>query len=514
MVAVVGSLAIQLQADSGEFSRALGVIGRDVTGLENRVNSGMTRMDANFSARLGHMSNAVVGLGQAFAGGLLAGGAVATIERIGSAVREATESVARLGDQAKIAGVSVQALQEMKFIGSQARIDVDVIVDGLKELSLRTDEFITSAGKSGSAAEAFKRLGYDADDLAKKIKNPTALFAELMGRMQNFDKSAQIRLSDELFGGSAGERFVQLVGQGEDGIRRMTDEAHRMHMVLDDQLVAKAAELNTIFVDISNVIQTNVTAALLQAGDDAWRMVEAFREIDNWRTTSLDERLAEIGKERLENENEILRIRREAEDVNPVAKSLGFGPDAATTKKELDDLQARQNALATEEERILGILEKRKAETIEVEGVTVDAAQVASDWEAKYREELKKTQEERRLAAETEKILTQATGDGAQITREHAEELAKLSLARDDDEKAAKKRIATLERETEKEAELAKRQQERINQFASDIDFEVSVSGFSDEEVAIARQLRDLNIDVNSSEGRENCRQPSAFESS
>lgn len=120
------------------------------------------------------------------AGGLVAGivgGGVAGV--IGSLDRVAG-GMAAIGDEAKRAGLSATVFQEWKFLADQNRVGVDALVDGFKELSLRADEFILT-GK-GSSAEAFKRLGFSAESLAQKLKDPSALMLEIMGRLEGLDK--------------------------------------------------------------------------------------------------------------------------------------------------------------------------------------------------------------------------------------------------------------------------------------------------------------------------------------
>jgi len=180
---------------------------------------------------------------------LLAGlGSAATVR----ALRDTTRGIAQIGDEAKRAGVSAQAFQEWKFVADQNRIAVDALVDGLKELNQRADEFIIT-GK-GPAAEAFARLGFGADELKDKLKNPSELLLEIVGRMRRLNVAARIRVADELFGGTAGERFVELVDQGEDGLRRTVERAHELGFVLGDDVIAKADEVSRKFDELTQRI--------------------------------------------------------------------------------------------------------------------------------------------------------------------------------------------------------------------------------------------------------------------
>ena len=182
--------------------------------MEKSVASMRTRMDKDFTAIGSAIASRV-------AAPLLALGAAGIIRAVGDVAR----GMAEIGDEAKRAGVGVEAFQELKYVAEQSRVGIDALTDGLKEMNLRADEFIVS-GK-GSSAEAFQRLGYDAETLAEKLHDPSALFTEIIGKLGQLDQAAQIRVADEVFGGTGGEQFVQLIAQGEQGIRDTIDRAGR-----------------------------------------------------------------------------------------------------------------------------------------------------------------------------------------------------------------------------------------------------------------------------------------------
>jgi curved DNA-binding protein CbpA len=156
---------------------------------------------------------------------------------LGSAliIKNTLDSAAAIKQQADMAGVSATALQELSFAAQQYKVSNDALVDGLKELNLRADEFIQT-GK-GPAAEAFKRLGYEEDELNEKLKESDKLFVDIIKRMQGLDTAAKIRIADEIFGGQGGEQFASLVNAGADSIEAMRKEAQRLGIVLSDEVV-------------------------------------------------------------------------------------------------------------------------------------------------------------------------------------------------------------------------------------------------------------------------------------
>jgi hypothetical protein len=235
---------------------------------------------ARTSARLGKFI-AVLGLG--------GGGAIAATIGLGKYV--AGLSV-ELDSLSKRAGVSAEALQELQFAVGTKGVNLDGLVDGLKELNLRADEFIASG--NGSASEAFKKLGYSAADLKKKLKDPAALFGEIMERLSKLDQSTQIRFTDELFGGSAGEQFQQMIGITAKELRNLRVEARQTGGILGNDVVALGREftnnLDALLMRLDG-FRRRLGAGLLPVLNEAvktiTRWVDANREliktrIDEW----------------------------------------------------------------------------------------------------------------------------------------------------------------------------------------------------------------------------------------
>ncbi|WP_312358135.1 M15 family metallopeptidase [Agrobacterium sp.] len=302
-------LVIALEARIRDFERNFQKANRtandNFTAMERRAKQSADRMENSLSSVGKGVQLAMTGLKAGLAG-LAAGGALAALAGIQSAVKDSTRSILEMSDSAKIAGVSFKRFQELKFVADQNRVSVDALTDGLKELSLRADEFIQTG--SGSGAEAFQRLGYDAEDLAKKLEDPSALFLEIIGRLGPLDKAAQIRIADEIFGGTGGEVFVKLIEQGEQGIRNTIKAANDLGIVMDDELVAKADEVNRKFDALTTTIGTNLKAAIVDAVGALSDFIDRYRNFTDQKNTTLQSRQAELGMKRLELENQSLAL--------------------------------------------------------------------------------------------------------------------------------------------------------------------------------------------------------------
>ena len=258
-------LVVMLEARISEFEKRMKKAERtgstsfrklrgDSRTATRQMEQDMGQASSRINQALASTSTQIGSFGKAFATGLVGGVVAGAFASFSSNVTDTVKRIAELGDEARRSGLSAQAFQEWRFVAEQNRIGVDALTDGFKELSLRADEFITTG--SGSGAEAFQRLGYNAEDLRKKLEDPSALMLEIIGRLGDMDKAAQIRIADEVFGGSGGERFVELLGQGEAGLRATIDRAHEVGAVMDDQMIAKAAELDRRFQELTTRVST------------------------------------------------------------------------------------------------------------------------------------------------------------------------------------------------------------------------------------------------------------------
>jgi len=287
----------------------------------------------------------------------LAGGAAGLITGIVSAstvavIRDAAGAIASIGDEARRAGLDVKSFQELKYVAEQNRVGVDALTDGIKELNLRADEFIVTGG--GSAAEAFQRLGYSAEDLKQKLEEPAELFTEIIGRLGDLDKAAQIRIMDEIFGGTGGEQFVQLIEAGEAGIRDTIKAANDLGIVLDEKMIEQAEEIDRQFNAIATTVGTNLKAAIVSAVASLGQFIDSFNEFERQQTNTLEERQKSLMRERSETYRQIQEATQER-------IALGETGAGGMIDQSISELQAHMDKLNEEENRIIKILSDRNS---------------------------------------------------------------------------------------------------------------------------------------------------------
>lgn len=351
MVATVGSIAVAFSADLRRYEASLRAGEKSTDRFERNANKATTGVGQAFM-RMGGLAKAgLAGL----AAGLVAGGVTGIVGQFGAVAN----SIARIGDEAKRAGLSNKAFQELGYVAKANRIEVDALTDGMKELSLRADEYIAT-GK-GSAAESFQRLGFTVDDLKTKLKDPSALFTEIIGKLGQLDKAAQIRIADELFGGTGGEKFVQLISQGEQGIKDTIQEAHNLNAVLSDDVIESAAELDRKFNAVATTVGSTLKSAIVSAAESLVDFINAFKGFQFERTAKLDERMASLGKDRLDVERQILELKDKQRNGESVGDGIfGTSVGESTYLEAMADYQRRLEAIAAEEQMIGKIIDERR----------------------------------------------------------------------------------------------------------------------------------------------------------
>lgn len=303
MNAAVGAderLVVMLEARVTEFEKRMRQAEnrgtRTYQGLRRNSGTATRQMEQDMVRSTGRINQALASttasigtFGKAFLGGAIAGAATAAVAGLTSNLTRTVKAMASVGDEAKRAGVALDDFQRWKFVADQNRIGVDSLVDGFKELNLRADEFIVT-GK-GSAAEAFNRLNFSAEQLKDGLKDPSELMLEIVDRMQMLDQAGRIRVADEIFGGTGGERFVEMLSHGEAGIRRMMGEAR----ILSQDQIDKAAELDRRYSALTSNLYVGWQKVALGAADFAAQVLNINQSIETLEASDLFRNAGQAG---------------------------------------------------------------------------------------------------------------------------------------------------------------------------------------------------------------------------
>lgn len=209
--------------------------------------------------------------GAAVAGGLLAAGFAATGGSFAAQGEETRQWAERLG-------VAADELSRLQYVGSQYGVQNDAMIDAIKELSLRTDEFAVTA--SGPAAEAFERLGLRQQELAALSGDTGELFETVLARLREIDNvAARQRLVDELFGGTGGEQMAEMVSATAEEMGRLYRESDAFGNTMTNEDVKVAQKYTQAWLGAQGALSglRNTLGREL-----APIMTDLFREFTGW----------------------------------------------------------------------------------------------------------------------------------------------------------------------------------------------------------------------------------------
>lgn len=216
--------------------------------------------------------------------------------------RETMDWADQLQDQADRLGISTEALQEyqyaLRMAGGEAAAAGDAIESFQKKFGAARGEY----GKRDM--KPFAALGFTQEDLDSFESMEDALQATIDKIAALEDASEQAAIADKL-GLSA---MLPLIHEGVGGFQELASEARNLGVIMDSELVARAAaskdefdtmaqvidmQLKQAFVDLGPTI-IDLMGLLAQLATKLSEVFEGFRNLEDKSMRGLQERRAEL----------------------------------------------------------------------------------------------------------------------------------------------------------------------------------------------------------------------------
>lgn len=182
----------------------------------------MTAKDAGLSKTLDNFKRRISNFGKGLAktGGLLAGGGLAGLGVIGKSFDGFLD---RAGDLQRLAtklGVTTEQLSEFAYAAETTGMSLEDLTGQFENLAERVAQ---GAAGAGEAAETFKKLGIDANQL--KLQNPVEQMITLARAMDGVTNETERLGMLSSLGGDQFQWMNNLFKRGPDGIRALMAEA-------------------------------------------------------------------------------------------------------------------------------------------------------------------------------------------------------------------------------------------------------------------------------------------------
>lgn len=241
-------ITIDLNVDQQGAQRGLQKSNKQFKGYNKNVNKAQSST-RGFSSSLSSVGGVLTGLGIGIAA-----------DQLISFASEAINAQVETQRWADRLGIAVEDLQELQFAAKEYGVTNDALIDGLKELSLRADEFAQVG--SGPAAEAFERLGFNQAEINAAKDDTEALFQMVQNRMSNVQsQAARQRIADELFGGQGGEQFTDMLQASQSEMRNLRNEAQETGAVVSEETSRQLEDLSVSWDQAWSSIKGNFLTA-------------------------------------------------------------------------------------------------------------------------------------------------------------------------------------------------------------------------------------------------------------
>ncbi len=187
------------------------------------------------------------------------------------------DATGAIGDTAERTGISRERFQELSFAAKLTGSSAETLGGALQKMQINVGA--ATAG-SKELKEMFKGLGINIKDASGKLKSSDALFDTFVDRISKIkDPSLQAQAAVKIFGKSATE-LLPLIRGGSTDLKKMSDEARRLGLVISDSAVREGEEfgdtLDTIHSALSGVGNTIGSALVPQLNKLGAQLIETI----------------------------------------------------------------------------------------------------------------------------------------------------------------------------------------------------------------------------------------------
>jgi hypothetical protein len=267
---LLGSLLVSLGLESSQFSTGLKKSQAQLTG---------------FQKSMAGVSSAALNMGKALA----IGAGLAAVAGFAAVAKTAFELGSSLTEAAAKVGVTVESLQEMRYVAEQNGVAIETMDGSLNKMTKTLGELQLGNKK---AAETFSQLGLSAQQMIGLT--PTESFEKIAGALSNVeDETIRAALGNKIFGRSYAE-LKPLVDLGADGIRKAAEEKRRDGVLsteqakkLDDladgwqRLKDKVGVATAAFI-ANSTSSGDASAGLDMMGDSVGRLISDLGRLGAW----------------------------------------------------------------------------------------------------------------------------------------------------------------------------------------------------------------------------------------
>ncbi|RWK12538.1 hypothetical protein [Mesorhizobium sp.] len=270
MVATVGSISIDLVTNAAKFASGFKSSATTVEQQSGRMAKSIANIEKSTALAAGTLKT--------FMGGLAAGAGLAALTSLDGAFAKLKETISQFDEiatNAKTVGLKSDTYQALAFAAKQANIEQDSFNSSLSI-------FAKNAGLAQKGTGAlFAGLQKLNPELLRNILSTTdqekrlGFVADALARTK--DATQQAALAAVVFG-KGGVEMARFLDQGSASIVRMKKSAQDMGIIIPDELLQKAGEIDDKLDVLSTVIERQLSQALINLAPELLAITTGFAD--------------------------------------------------------------------------------------------------------------------------------------------------------------------------------------------------------------------------------------------
>lgn len=235
-----------LAVDSGPVNKA--------TQELNRLSSSAKTTEREVS-RLGQTAQASIGFLKGFAGSFIAAFASTQTLRV---IKEVADQVAKIGENAKLIGVTAQQLQVLRYAILQnggAAMDADK--------ALQT--FVKNLGEAATGQGYLYRLLRE-NNVQFKDRSVLDVWNDFLDILRRApDEATRLRMASRALGNELGPNFAKLAVQGPNAVQDAYEELNKAGAILTDEQIRNAQRIDDEWKKLEYTVGQRFKGAIVNA---------------------------------------------------------------------------------------------------------------------------------------------------------------------------------------------------------------------------------------------------------
>ncbi len=185
---------------------------------------------------------------------------------------KAADAIAKTADKL---GVSTDALQELRYAAELSGVKITALDMGLQRFTRRLAEARQGMGELKGVIEQYDISITNADGSSRSMQDVLGSLADVIANTT--DKQERLRIAFKAFD-SEGVALVNLLNKGAIGLEEFRQEAHRLGIVIEEDLLRQAEKANDAITKMSKIFGTTLTRAVIALSPEIIRISESFIE--------------------------------------------------------------------------------------------------------------------------------------------------------------------------------------------------------------------------------------------